>query len=58
VVRGLPGHWLAVEGPRVLTYQDLPPQPAGAVMNVLALDGRPLAWAGGHGQSAHWFASI
>jgi hypothetical protein len=58
VVRGLPGHWLAIEGPGVLTYPDLPPPPAGAVTNVLALDGRPLAWAGGHGQSAHWFATI
>jgi hypothetical protein len=58
VVRGLPGHWLANEGPGVLTYPDLPSPPTDAAMNVLALDGRPLAWAGGHGQSAHWFASI
>ena len=58
VVRGLPGPWLANEGPGVLTYPDLPSPPTDAAMNVLALDGRPLAWAGGHGQSAHWFASI
>jgi hypothetical protein len=57
LVRGLPGHWIAVEGPDVLTYRDLPPPPPGAALhNVLALDGRPLAWTRGHGQAMVWFA--
>jgi Uncharacterized protein conserved in bacteria (DUF2332) len=57
LVRGLPGHWIAVEGPDVLTYPELPPPPPGdALHNVLALDGMPLAWTRGHGQAMVWFA--
>jgi hypothetical protein len=56
LVRGLPGHWIAVEGADVLTYRDLPaPPPGTALHNVLALDGRPLAWTRGHGQAMVWF---
>lgn len=55
-VRGLPGHWIAVEAPDVLTYSGLPPPPDRAWHNVLALDGRPLAWTRGHGQAMVWFA--
>lgn len=55
-VRGLPGHWIANEGPEVLTYDALPRPPDGAHHNVLALDGTPLAWTGGHGQGLDWFA--
>ena len=53
----LPGHWLAVEDPAVLTYPGLPAEPAeGMLKNVLALDGRPLAWTHGHGRGMAWFA--
>jgi hypothetical protein len=55
VVRGLPGHWIANEAPDVLTYDALPPPPDNAFHNVLALDGRPLAWTRAHGQSMAWF---
>jgi hypothetical protein len=55
VVRRLPGHWIAVEAPEVLPYDGLPPPPDGGLHNVLALDGRPLAWTRGHGQAMAWF---
>ncbi|MEE6306577.1 DUF2332 domain-containing protein [Plantactinospora veratri] len=55
LVRGLPGHWIANEAPEVLPYDGLPEQPSDAFHNVLALDGRPLAWTRGHGQSMVWF---
>lgn len=51
----LPGHWIAVEAPVVLAYDDLPAPPDQAFYNVLALDGRPLAWTRGHGESMAWF---
>src|ERR1700733_9815209 len=54
-VRALPGHWIANEGPDVLTYDTLPAPPDGALHNVLALDGTPLAWTRPHGQSMTWF---
>lgn len=52
----LPGHWVANEAPEVLPHAALPEQPGGAAHNVLALDGRPLAWTRGHGQGIAWFA--
>ena len=55
MVRALPGHWIANEGPDVLTYDTLPAPPDGALRNVLALDGTPLAWTRPHGQSMTWF---
>ena len=55
VVRGLPGHWIANEDPAVLSYDGLPEPPDDAMYNVLALDGKPLAWARGHGQALSWF---
>jgi hypothetical protein len=54
LVRGLPGHWLANDAPDVLAYDALPDAP-GPLNNVLALDGRPLAWTRAHGQAMHWF---
>lgn len=51
----LPGHWIAVEAPDVLPYRGLPPPPDQALHNVLALDGRPLAWTRSHGQAMAWF---
>ncbi|HYN94206.1 MAG TPA: DUF2332 domain-containing protein [Pilimelia sp.] len=56
VVRGLPGHWVAVEDPDVLRYAALPEPPGESLHNVLALDGTPLAWTRGHGQAMAWFA--
>src|SRR6185503_869827 len=50
VVAGLPGHWIANEAPDVLMYESLPDAPGRALRNVLALDGRPLAWTRSHGQ--------
>jgi hypothetical protein len=55
VVRELPGHWIANETPEVLEYADLPDPPDDSLYNVLALDGRPLAWTRPHGQSISWF---
>ncbi|MFI7660628.1 DUF2332 domain-containing protein [Micromonospora parva] len=55
LVRELPGHWVANEGPEVLRYDALPAPPNDALHNVLALDGKPLAWARGHGQAMTWF---
>lgn len=56
VVRGLPGHWISNEAPDVLGYDGLPDPPDGALHNVLALDGTPLAWTRSHGQAITWFA--
>ncbi|MGC4878858.1 DUF2332 domain-containing protein [Micromonospora sp. DT43] len=55
LVRELPGHWIANEAPEVLPYDGLPDPPDAALHNVLALDGKPLAWARGHGQAMTWF---
>ncbi|MFJ8577691.1 DUF2332 domain-containing protein [Micromonospora sp. NPDC093277] len=55
LVRGLPGHWVANEGSEVLGYDGLPEPPSEAHHNVLALDGKPLAWTRGHGQAIIWF---
>ncbi|RKN28911.1 DUF2332 domain-containing protein [Micromonospora musae] len=55
LVRGLPGHWISNEAPDVLPYGGLPDPPDAGLHNVLALDGTPLAWSRGHGQSMLWF---
>ncbi|GAA0560669.1 DUF2332 domain-containing protein [Paractinoplanes ferrugineus] len=55
-VRDLPGHWISVEGPATVAFDGLPDPPDETLFNVLALDGRPLAWAHPHGQGLHWFA--
>lgn len=57
LVATLPGHWIANEGPEVLRYDALPAPPDDRHHNVLALDGRPVAWAQGHGQAVTWFSS-
>ena len=56
LVRSLPGHWVSVEAPDVLSCQGLPAPPDQALHNVLALDGTPLAWTRSHGQAMTWFA--
>ncbi|WP_433391700.1 DUF2332 domain-containing protein [Micromonospora sp. KLBMP9576] len=55
VVRRLPGHWISNESLDVLPHDALPQPPDEALHNVLALDGRPLAWARPHGQAMTWF---
>jgi hypothetical protein len=55
VVTALDGHWIANESPQTMGYDRLPPAPDGALHNVLALDGTPLAWTRGHGQAITWF---
>lgn len=55
LVGRLPGHWIANESPGVLRYDDLPDPPSPALYNVLALDGKPLAWSRPHGQALTWF---
>ena len=55
MARGLPGHWISNEAADVLTYDTLPTPPDGALHNVLALDGTPLAWTRSHGQAITWF---
>ncbi|XVU29932.1 DUF2332 domain-containing protein [Actinoplanes sp. CA-054009] len=54
LVGSLPGHWIAVEDPEVLVYPDLP-RFSASHKNVLALDGKPLAWTAGHGEGMTWF---
>jgi hypothetical protein len=57
-VRRLPGHWLSLEGPSVapLGGSELPPSPdPGRTLFVLEFDGEPVAFAGGQGESLHWF---
>ncbi|MFG1990966.1 DUF2332 domain-containing protein [Actinoplanes sp. NPDC048988] len=50
----LPGHWIAVEDPEVLVYPGLAAADPSH-KNVLALDGKPLAWTAGHGEGMTWF---
>ncbi|MBD0672515.1 DUF2332 domain-containing protein [Streptomyces sp. CBMA156] len=57
-VRRLPGHWISNEAVSVLptVARRLPrPAPAGSGLFVLALDERPVAFTGPHGQSLDWF---
>jgi hypothetical protein len=54
-VRSLPVHWVSNESPDVLPHPDLPPPPDGSLHNVLALDGRPVAYTRSHGQAMTWF---
>jgi hypothetical protein len=57
-MRRLRGHWISNEGAGVIPMADeaLPasPDPAKALF-VIAHDGRPVAYADGHGQALHWF---
>ncbi|MEU4214863.1 DUF2332 domain-containing protein [Actinoplanes sp. NPDC026623] len=55
LVGTLPGHWIANESPEVVVHRDLPQPPDAGLRNVLALDGRPLAWTRSHGQGLAWF---
>ena len=56
-VRDLPGYWISNEIPSAVAFGSLPPSPDPTrLLSVLAQDGRPVAYAGLHGQDLHWFA--
>ncbi|GAA1653880.1 DUF2332 domain-containing protein [Actinoplanes couchii] len=56
LVGTLPGHWISVDLPGAVAPADtLPPAWDDTLHNVVTLDGRPLAWAKGHGQAVRWF---
>jgi hypothetical protein len=57
MVRSLPGHWISNQEPDVLTYDTLPTLPDGALRNVVALDGVPLAWTRSRDQAIIWFGT-
>lgn len=46
----LAGHWISNEAPGVLHHIEMP----RGMANVLALDGTPVAFTGGHGQAFQW----
>jgi hypothetical protein len=53
-VRGLDARWIANEGPGVFPVT-APPSPApDRALFLVTLDGEPVAYAAGHGQSVHW----
>jgi hypothetical protein len=57
-MRDLPCHWISNEAPGVLADVDarLPyPAPADRGVNILALDGEPVAFTGPHGERLDWF---
>jgi hypothetical protein len=58
-VTRLPGHWISNEGPGVMDFgvRDVPPPPDSTTAAILlALDGRPVAYAAPHGQRLDWFS--
>ena len=55
LVGTLPGHWVSNEAAHVVGHDHLPEPPSDALNNVLALDGKPLAWTRSHGQAMVWF---
>jgi hypothetical protein len=57
IVRRIGAVWICNEAPSV--YPEIArsaPQPPNPGQFLLAVDGRPVAWAGPHGQSLEWFA--
>jgi hypothetical protein len=52
-LRRLPGHWISIEAPDVVDLGEPPAPPDDSALNVLALDGKPLAWVRGHGQAIY-----
>jgi hypothetical protein len=58
LVSSLPGHWISNEGQTVMPgiAQRLQRAPADPALFTVALDGNPVAFAGGHGQSLEWIA--
>ncbi|MEV6348398.1 DUF2332 domain-containing protein [Actinoplanes sp. NPDC051851] len=58
MMRTLPVHWISVESPALVPLPGMPAPPSDDYYNVLALDGRPLAWVTGHGQRVDWFGPL
>ena len=58
-VRRIKAVWISNEAPSVFPSfaEGAPPAPTPGSF-LLALDGRPLAWTGPHGQSIDWFGSL
>jgi hypothetical protein len=52
-VRNLPAHWISIEAPHIVDVGDLPAPPDDSALNVLSLDGKPLAWVRAHGQAIY-----
>ncbi|WP_433296326.1 DUF2332 domain-containing protein [Actinoplanes sp. CA-030573] len=57
LVREMPAHLISIENPTVIRYAGLPNPPDETLHNIMALDGRPLAWCRPHGQGLSWFAA-
>jgi hypothetical protein len=59
IVRAADACWISNEAPSVSPSfsEAVPPAPAPGRF-LLALNGRPLAWTGAHGQSLDWFGSL
>jgi hypothetical protein len=56
-VTGLDAHWIANEGPGVFPV-DVPPSPApDRALFLVTIDGTPVAYSAGHGQSLHWLGA-
>jgi hypothetical protein len=53
VVSALPARWVSNEGPQVMESITAPAPPAADPF-LLALDGRPVGWAHGHGRALWW----
>jgi hypothetical protein len=53
-VRGLDARWIANEGPGVFPVTAPPSPEPGRALFLLTLDGEPVAYSAGHGQSLHW----
>ena len=58
-VRRINAIWISNEAPSVFrsSAESAPPAPTPGSF-LLALNGRPLAWTGPHGQSIDWFGSL
>ncbi len=59
IVQAADAFWISNEAPALFpSFAELaPPAPAPGRF-LLALNGRPLAWTGAHGQSIDWFGSL
>jgi hypothetical protein len=55
LVQSLPCRWVACEAEAALPAPLPRPLPEDRLVSVLALDGRPVAFAGPHGQTLDWF---
>jgi len=56
-VKGLDAHWIANEGPGVFPV-DVPPSPTpDRALFLVTMDGEPVAYSAGHGQSLHWLGA-